>query len=588
MADDPTTDLSHVEILANNGVNSAIDPELIREGQLAWGRNVALRGGKPHNRPGIRKLVQLPDGIIQAGGIFSIQNGMIIMVINGNIYRGTVAVTNFTFEQIPIGQNNPGLHRAYLVQAEEHFIIGDNESRPIIFDGATAVRATAMQVPKGTWMAFGNGRLWIAVERNKVKAGDITGTSPGSYLNFTEVEYLLGGGAFHFSDEITGLAFLPLNDTTTGFGSLLVTGFNFIEAIRAEVIVRALWASTPSMQTSVFGNIGCESGESMVAVNQDIFFRSEDGMRSFRSTIPDLNTAGQTSISEEVSRVLDFDTKRWLKWSSAVYFNNRLHFTHSPLISSEDGSVFHQGLGSLDFANIQQMGQKSAPAYDGSWDGPLPVKLFKGRIRGEERCFIAARELDGSNFLYEISKDDDWDTDWSYDVPSPRRPTCYVEYRKMDFTDPRVPKTLVGCDIWVSSLLDKVDIQVYWRPDRYPEWIKWNMEQEVYIRPVATYEATIDRYETVYPEYRVRIRSQTAPELPEGDNTGYLDVGYHFQIKIEWRGKLKIEEMWLTATPVDSYAPGDAKGDIPTDSPDPDLIPIPAAPSTWPLYSGDS
>jgi hypothetical protein len=259
------------------------------------------------------------------------------------------------------------------------------------------------------------------------------------------------------------------------------------------------------------------------------------------------------------------------------------------MISHHDGTIMHQGLGSLDFANIQQMGQKSPPAYDGSWDGPLPVKLFKGRIRGEERCFIAARELDGSNFLYEISKNDDWDTDWSYDVASPRRPTCYVEYKKIDFTDPRIPKKLAGCDIWVSSLLDQVDIQVYWKPDHYPEWIEWNTEQSVYVRPVYPYGTTIDRYEEVYDQYRVRIRSQTAPQLPEGDNLGHLDLGYHFQIKIEWRGKLKIEEVWLQATPVESYGLGDAIGDIPTETADPDLIPIPAdTNTTWPLYSGDS
>jgi len=291
-------------------------------------------------------------------------------------------------------------------------------------------------------------------------------------------------------------------------------------------------------------------------------------------------------VSEEMKRVLDFDTKRWLKWATAVYFDNRMYFTHSPLISYTDGTIMNQGIGSLDFANIQQMGTKSPAAYDGSWDGPLPVKMFKGRIRGEKRAFMVARELDGSNFLYEFSKDDDWDTDWSYDVASPRRPTCHVEYRKINFDGPRWLKKLFRCDVWYSGMLDQCDIQIYFKPDDHPEWIPWNEEREIYIRPFHEYTTTpIEEYVEVNPDYRPRIRSQTAPEIPEDENTGYRDLGYDFQIKIEWRGKLKIEKMELFATAIAEYAPGDALGDVPTDTAEPDLIPIPADTQTsWPLF----
>src|SRR4029077_10826085 len=131
------------------------------------------------------------------------------------------------------------------------------------------------------------GRI-VVIRNNDIFFGDLFGSHAGSdpadsIIQFTETTFLTEGfpASIPFTlGQITGAAFFPQLDTSTGLGQLMVFtnhgGCSFFLSLPREQ-----W-KTSAFQIVALQNTGVRGWRSITPVNEDLFFRSDDGIRSFR------------------------------------------------------------------------------------------------------------------------------------------------------------------------------------------------------------------------------------------------------------------------------------------------------------------
>lgn len=302
-------------------------------------------------------------------------------------------------------------------------------------------------------------------------------------LRFTETTYLAEGGALQipsFMGRITAMIFMPIQDTSTGQGDLLV----FCERGTASFAVsapREQWKATPAFQRVVFQSIGATGPSCLATDNGDVFFRSFDGLRSYRNARAEINSYGQVPISAEMNSVLNFDTKSLLSEVSAITFDNRLLFTASPTINyaglnpttATKQPVTFSKIIALDFTTLSTVGAKRSASYDGMWGGLNVLQLVGGLVNGKPEAFVFAYDFTNErlNVLWRIT------TDAMFDYPlgaSAQRIQSILETRAYSFGTPSEQKRMIRADFWLSDILGRVDVNVYWRPDQYPCWRAWH------------------------------------------------------------------------------------------------------------------
>lgn len=544
---------------AQDGVNSAVDPDLIGPRELAWMLNGTTRGGKPATRPPMRSRMYLPQGLVQGASYCSLQGGMIIVSVAGRPYRLRIGAgtDDYSYEAIPLSYfNSSVLRQAWMQETVGSLVIQDGQSDPIIFDGSTARRsATANnEVPLGKQMAYGNGRLWVAVGGNTAVAGDIVVDGDfQSELQFTETNYLSGGGSLSFPGDIRAMRFIPARDSAD-YGPLLVCGRNFGKLIRADITSRDLWAVIPKFVSDVLTSIGASGHWNMAAVNQDIYWRDSDGgIRSLGSAIRDQNDAGSAPLSTEVSRITNFESEHLLEFGSIIYFDNRLLLTASPYLNPQGGISF-KSLISLDFAPISTMRGKSQPAYDGQWSGVGFSNLVAGDFNGRRRAFAISSDVDGDNRLWEIltsGRDDSSEIGDS-------RIVSYLESPRRNFGHPKNRKRVERCDVYLIDVDGHVDLKVYWRPDNNQKWNQWS-EVEVCAQTTDPSTDTPHAWQNLLPQYRPQIKTFTVPVVENPIVKFPNSVGFEFQLRIAWTGKTRIARVLLHASIVDdpNYAQQD-------------------------------
>lgn len=436
---------------------------------------------------------------IQVISTYPIQKGERFFIQGGGTYVAVQSIDNTTFEAQNLGgpdsaatgatvtsgakvsleaRLNPDAPYYYFCQAFDTMVIQDGTSRPALFSGGRARKSVGSEVPAGQFMAFGNGRLWVSKGR-EILAGDLFGVTPDSHLLFTETDYLAEGGSFVMPEEITGMAFLPRIDNATEFGDLVIFTRNTTNTIQAQVYDRTLWKQTRGMQRLLFPKIGCVSHNSIVPVNQDLYFRSLDGIRSIRNTISDLQDFGNTPVSTEVRRIVDYDTDRWYPQICGTFFDNRLLMTAnlSTLIGESEYefdnvpfNIIPRSIVSLDFAPMSAMGQESPPAYDGDWTGINPVSIVTGAFSYGDRCFAFCAQENG-NFLVEITREFGFDenllTEKRYRIPA------FVEMKKFAWKNPFDTKELYGAKVFFCDIKGDLFWELGYKPDEYGCYTFW-------------------------------------------------------------------------------------------------------------------
>jgi hypothetical protein len=272
-----------------------------------------------------------------------------------------------------------------------------------------------------------------------------------------------------------------MQDTQAGLGDLLVMCERGVVSLSVSV-PRSSWKSTPGFQRIVLTDVGCVGPTSISSTNGDVFFRSFDGIRTYRNARAEIGVYGQVPISTEMEYVLNRDSQNYLGSVSSITFDNRLLVTCTPKIDYSNSNysttgklrpVTFGGIVSLDFTAVTGVGAKRTPAYDGVWTGLDTVQLLSGLIAGKPKAFIVSLDYTNSGLLslWEITRDSDSDktSDGAY---SPIR--AIIETRALSFQTPLEQKKLIRADLWISELSGSVDFEVYWRPDEYPCWRPWH------------------------------------------------------------------------------------------------------------------
>lgn len=522
-----------------DGMNRGREPELISEQQAHLLRNLSIRGGRARSRPRFVKRATLPAGKLQGASVFR-SLSKVIITVGGRVYEldpKTWASRELTGADV----NSPKQARVFFCETQGTLLIQDDQSRPFVYDGDKFRRAADDEVPVGGVMSYGNGRLAVVVNGNNVRIGDIRTEDHQSELKFTETFNLLGGGDFAFPSRVNALGVLPVIDSASGQGSLIVGCESSVHSLKTQITQRDLWSEV-GFSTVLLPSRGISGGNALVAVNQDLFFRSSDGLRSIRTSTADYDAPGLAPLSVEVRTRFDYDTPALLQDASVVYFDNRVLCTHSPFVYSN--RALFSGIVALNFDGLSGRGSKSPAAFDGEWDGLIIAQLFTGLVDGVERCFVLGREASGAgtNGLWEIQRE--------VEVPVSENPTQVLETRMLFGTAPGTLKNLRRADVQFSAVSSPLTVRVYFRPDKYPFWVLWDTFTAT---PQAAAKDTITR---TRDQYRPRFSTRTPASTMDPQTNRPVSQATGFQVRVEFEGNARIDLLQVFQEPIleQSYA----------------------------------
>lgn len=576
----------------SGGCDSGISPSVIRPNQVSSAVNCTFRGAFIKPRPGVNKrTLSFPDGFGGDDGVLRgvfednkfqgakayreySGNDVLITQIGGRQWKIDIA-NSYTVQDITVGvapgvsgsPNSSLLEYTWMEQAEEFFIIQDGVSAPYIFDGASARRAGPREIPTGTVMSYQLGRLWIASpDRRQFVASDLvygpSGTSTYNYrdavLKMTENDLLVTGGAFAVPDnagQITAMLAPAILDTVTGQSALQVftrtTGFS----VNAPVD-RTLWKSLSyPIATVSLKNFGPIGQQSLVRINSDMWFRAQDGIRSFVLARRQFSLAGEKTwannpVSDEIRTILDFDQQETLEHASAVNFDNRLLMTVSPVWTTH--GTYFRGLVPMDFSVVSGMGRQSTPVWEGVWTGLKILQILTATVNSVERAFMFTLSTANKIELWELSKDAKADNNGT------KRIVWTREDRSFQFGDGGLGlKQLMTAQHSIDEVYGTVDFLVEVRPDQYPLWVSWHSwsecsnYQDCNVPPCGSPQTGPLQYQL---QYRPDIK---LPQPPDTCNTSVgtpMNLGFEFQTRETVTGYCRIKKLvlhihWKDETP---------------------------------------
>lgn len=555
------------------GVDSGFVPSLIRENEIAWAINTSVRGGFIKPRPGFKfRRLSFPDaetranataGLYQGAGTYitDTERAFLAYSVAGRIYA--IDIDDFTVADISIAGNlnSPTKTHAWFQQAENTLVVQNKTNAPFLWNGTSARRSVVKnEVPVGGPMAYLKGRLWVAMG-NKFYGGDLVNSYPTlgreSVLKFLENTFLHEGGSFSAAKPITGMAVGANINTALGDGDLLVFTRNTVYAFNAPAN-RDLWKDLryPIERVALL-HAGALSAESVVVMNSDLMFRSNNGINSFRYAQNDFAEWGNTAISRQVERALKYDTDRRLSECSAVNFDNRMLMTVQPEWVPGHGMV-HRGLVALDYHMVSGIGRKTAPAWEGVWTGLRILRVITVEHRGVIRCFVFA--LDDSNRinLWELTKDNRFDIDSDgLDVRIPWIP----ETKSFTYGKPRQIKKLHSLELWYDRLTGALDVDFFFRPNLMDCWTPWNAWSACskYKSCETPDEGECQTVQYLRQQVRPRMALPQPPDTVDVQTGGLRNQGYEFQFRLQLLGYARLTRLVTTAKEIGDPGFGDMR-----------------------------
>lgn len=538
-----------VNRIFRGGRNNARPPflhiDILRfEGEAANYQNAFRFGNFQGWFPYVKKKPNREDGIVVA--------------IAGFIFFLTLVNEKIIVRLIFKGNEAKFLH-TWFVQAEEWLYIQNGSQRPIFWDGQFAANGTTTarrsdpalnEMPVGTIMVYAHGRVFLSNAFDQVAASDIiygsgltdsTGTQ-----RFTENQYWAEGGYFGNPTElgsITGAAVMARQDTGLRTqGEVVFISANGAYAIEAS-IPRGQWKDA-QVQTVTLAGRGCESPYSVLNVNNDLWFRSDDGIASYQTLRADQKrqlSFGKTS--RHVNFWLDGDTPWLRQYASMIYFDNRIISTVAPElgqpVDAGHGSLrWHKGMVVLDLDQASDVQGDSSFNWDGLWTGIRPSALLVLR----KRAFAFSVDKDGENRIYEITRNGLNDRIYEKGV---QKKSFYISKR---FTFEPTQKSnqfeikeLIGGDVIISDVHDVINLRVDFRPDYYPGWSTAMDDKEFGSYLFSTFEFSLPRYK-LFP-------FESPDNSCKDGYDGPINKGRSFEIMVSGTGDFRVEAMRLAMRP---------------------------------------
>lgn len=566
-------------------IQSAQNPHGLRPDQTAWITNGTCRGGGILTRTGWKAIAgDFPgdDGWFQGAGMYEpVGTGgfpYIIFNVAGRTFICHTDTDNSIQEiTIPGDPNPPGLLKNYFAQGEMFELInaGDFTTQNLVWNGVVLQRITAFNnkptnLPPGGPVDYFMGRFIEVNGPRSYMAGDLVGSTAGtstgtapygfrdSILYSTENSFLSGGGSFIVPSNAGSIRAIKHSsnlDTALGEG----TAFIFTpSAIYANDFPpdRTTWAaplSTPLQRVAQL-KYGSPSDRSVVAVNGDLFYQAFDGVRSLFTAVRWFHQWGQTPISRNENRLLQFNNRGFLQYASGVEFDNRLLQTAIPVQTPV--GIGHQLLIPLDFDLITSFQEKLPPAWEGSYEGLDHLQLLEADFGGLQRCFsiVHSRVTDRIQ-VWELTNFERFENPVIPGGPEPpqdNRNTMAIEFPSQDFGDITQFKQLDNALLWLDKIYGTIDLTWYYRPDSDPCWHFWHTQQEC-----ASRTSCEDRDNPVcYPitPWREQFRQPIVLPKAPPDNCDVInhrpsDFGYSFQMKLVVKGWCRVRRVDMFAFP---------------------------------------
>lgn len=523
------------------GVHGGLSPDFLPSGYLAGGANITVRGGSVSTRPRFKVVGSIPaDGAFQGVGVYSLASGdRLIFGMGAKIYEldpSTGASTLlFTFPTA----NGPH----YYTQADRYFIIQNDQDRPVFHHRGEFTRQASpegdadRELPTGSVMAYAHGRTFIVPRylydpdgnptdqdgRAYWMAGDILlPLNPENVLKVTEDEYWNEGGATSLPFEagnVTAMAVLQNAQASgTGLGALLAFGRTGVSAY-VVAANRSDWKNLDFSQV-LFTGVGTTSPKSLVPVNDDLIFRSPDGIRSLRTTAQQTQGGGGWSIrpiSYEVEHRLTRDLPADLPFTSASFADNRFLLTTG---GRTDGAF--AGLVSLDTLVSASLTQGSPPAYDDIWIAAPVLATVAARVDGAKTHVVIFQRNGRYDFAIPTREEL---TDFGSTHVTSRI------YTRAYSTQSRDLLSITNLDVIFRGIQGPLVARAYYRTDFYERWTPF----------YGTLE--INNGQT-----RRQVRFSTGQDGCREDGTP-PHVGQNAQLCIEWTGVATVERWSMTVNP---------------------------------------
>lgn len=566
----------------------------------SWMTNCTVRGGGTTQRGGfnfIAKITPPSFGIYQGGYCYepTFANPYLMLQIGGHIFQVNVGTDNSVVDlSEEFDLFNPATPpQIWMAQGEQFLVIqaGDLSTNPkptlpLFWDGQKLFRSLGIigpnnipgqqtpfnQLPAAQAMVYYQGRMWYAIA-NRYAAGDtVFNTSSGTaaygfadaILEVTENPLALGGDGFAVPSQagfITALTYTANLDTTLGQGPLYIGTRKRIYSITPP-LNRAQWiattAASPPQAIVAQNRWGPTGDRGVVQVNGDLFYPSlEPGIRSLFVATRYFSQWGNTPISRNINRVLNFNNRALMPFATGIEFDNRLLMGILP-VQTVVGPA-HQALASLDFDIISAFGQeelqggKPPPAWEGMLQGLDVLQLFDGDFGGLQRAFaVIHSQVDDSVEVWEIT--DSLTRDNSPVAPD-ARVTWYVESPAYTWGREFDLKRLDGGEIWADRINGTVQLTVEYRVDADACWQPWLQTQFCAAR--TTCEDVVNPI--CYPTAPTYCEGQKFPivlPVPPAPSCVSLNFrphtdGYQFQVRITVKGFMRIRGLLLYALPLE-------------------------------------
>ena len=421
--------------------------------------------------------------------------------------------------------------------------------------GAGSTPAPTNELPAAGPMIYYMGRLWYAQGRVYC-AGDIvggpSGTLPGkadSVLKVTENPLAVGGDGFTVpagSGNIRALSYLANTNASAGQGQLVIFTRSEVFALTVPV-TRTDWtyASTSNMplQTVLQNGNGAVNQRSVVAVNGDLFFQSfEPSIRSLITAVRYFDQWGNTPISINENRILAFNNRSFMRFSSGILFDNRVLQCVLPYACPV--GVAHQAIIPLNFDVISTLDTKLPPVWEGMYEGLNILEVHTGDFGGLPRAFgFTWSDVDQSIHISEL-------TDYSRFDQDDNRVEWYVEFPAFTWGNELEQKKLVSAELWFDKILGTVYYQMDYRVNGNPCWFPWYKWQICSAKNTNETVANPTPYPTDLREsFRQTVDLPKPPIVcePVMGQTSY--IGYQFQPRLTIKGWCRIRGVMLKAEP---------------------------------------
>ena len=534
-----------------NGMNQSVNPFLLNESQYWMASNTTNRDGVVKTRAGFKLLKDLNiTGKFQGAFYYEWEDlKQIVFGVDGHVYALDLANLGVTDHGLLLTATSDTF---YFVQADKYCIVQDDfypstwaaATWPVILDGTAVFNQTALRTsdpenatPKGGPMAYGHGRLFVAVPYiyneavwtdniglNGFVAGDIIKAyDKTDVLEFTSSNYLDSGGRNILPEElgyITGMGFQRNVLDGVGQGALIIGAERGFSSFQVNA-PRDQWKDI-DFGVVMFSGTGTRSHRSWIKSNSDIIYRALDGWRSLSASQTKFTgmTLANDPLSSEARDIMRLDTKSSLRFVSGAKDDNRFFLTANPGLNNTFKSLV-----SFDVAAVSAIDTSTKPIYDGVWTGYDFYQVLLVECDIEDCILTFVRDSDGGIRILEFNEDEYRDESSSIGIKS------RVETGYKPFGDPYSRKKFRYAEFYLGDIQGDCTLTAFYRPDGYPYWAKMT-------------SASLKADATGANQKRKVIRlSPVEPPPADAVEKTILDTGFMFQFLIEWTGHLSIGRM---------------------------------------------